>query len=120
MLNAGIVHQYVETSERLERRRDHVGNRFGFRHVRWRITNLDSELGDDSGLGLGDIFWLAKTVEHDGRAGCCECAGNTEPDTAGRSRYESHATFQGLGGLFKEKRFLDIDDLVLSVLRYRG
>src|SRR5215475_11060359 len=83
------------------------------------IANLDSELGHDSGLGLRDIFWLAETVEHDRRAGCCECMGNTGPDTAGRSCYERYATFQGPGALFKAKRRLDIHGLVLFVARSR-
>src|SRR5262245_3203581 len=52
MLNAGVVHEYVEAAECLERHRDHVRDGFSLRHVGWRIANLDSKLGDDSGLGL--------------------------------------------------------------------
>ena len=83
MLDAGVVYQHIETAERIQRHGDHVGDRRGLRHVGWRITNFNAELGNNLGLGLGDVFGLAKAIEHDRGACRGQCARDAEPDTAG-------------------------------------
>ena len=83
MLNARIVDEHVEPAMLGERGRDHLGDRVRLRHVGRRIAHLDAEIRRDQVPGPGDLRGKTETVQHDGRAGFGERAGDAEPDAAG-------------------------------------
>ena len=96
---------------------DHVGDRRGLRHVGRREAGPHAELGDDFGLGLGDVLGLAEAVEHDRGARRRERAGNAKPDTAGRAGDKRHPALQGARALFDAKRYLNVHGPILSAAR---
>ena len=65
MLDAGVVDQDIQPSERLDRTRDHVRDLVRLRHVGAVITHFDTVLLSEPRACRLDLRWIAKTVQND-------------------------------------------------------
>jgi hypothetical protein len=90
MLNAGVVDQNVQAAKGLDGKGHHVLDLGWLAHVGAVVGHLHAECRD---LGLG-AFDIAKTVEHNVCALCCEGLGNTQADAAGGAGNECSLAIQ--------------------------
>jgi hypothetical protein len=99
MLDAGIVHQDVESAVGFDRRFDHFRDLRRLGHVGRRMDGVHGVVRGQLRGGLGDLLPVAEAVEHHRRAVRGERAGDGESDAAGRSGDERDLAFQRARGV---------------------
>ena len=82
-LNPGIIDEHVELAVLRDGRSDHLGDRLRLGHIGRRIAHLDAKIGRNPLPGLGDFRGDAEAVQHHGRAGLGQRAGDSKADAAG-------------------------------------
>ena len=91
VLDARVVHEYVERAEALLRIADHCGDCVGFRHIRWRIGDLDLKFPFERLALRFDRTCVAEFVERDIGAGLGEsprgCRANAARRTGDEGRF---------------------------------
>jgi hypothetical protein len=118
-LNAGIIDQHVKPAVLGQRRGDHFGDRLRPGHIGGGIADLDAEIGFDLVFGPGDLGSSPKPVQHHGRSGLGQRAGDPEANAAGRARHQRDLAGERPGGLCTGVLRLQLNVHDRSFLRWR-
>jgi hypothetical protein len=85
VLDAGVVDEDINGSERLLGLSHHGDDLVRLGHVGGQVDCCDAELSLQTGPLLLDLAWLAEAVDQDVRALLGQSARDAEPDAAGRA-----------------------------------